>query len=165
MVKNIIRGSLIMATTFMLAFPNPSNASESEQTRMKKTISYIFEVVWNDADFSGLDDIWSEDVDFHFRGSSSLVGPDDLQEIVVYWRNVYPDFRFNVHKLIAEGDTVAARVSFSGTHKGVLDDTQPTNRQVHVTQMMFFRFASGKIVEVWEEYDEFAMRQQLGLIR
>ena len=38
---------------------------------------------------------------------------------------------------------------------------RPMGRGVNVTEMMFFRFVDGRMVEAWEDYDEYGMRQQL----
>jgi predicted ester cyclase len=35
---------------------------------------------------------------------------------------------------------------------------------VHVSEIVIFRLADGKIVEAWEEYDALGMRQQLGVL-
>jgi predicted ester cyclase len=60
-----------------------------------------------------------------------------------------------------EGDMVAALMPFSGTHRGSVLDLPPAGRAVRVSEMVFFRIKDGKIVEAWEEWDEYGMRQQL----
>jgi len=35
-------------------------------------------------------------------------------------------------------------------------------RAVRVSEMVFFRIKDGKIVEAWEEWDEYGLRRQLG---
>jgi len=66
--------------------------------------------------------------------------------------------------LIQEGDLVAARVRYSGTHRGTWFGIPPTGRSIEVDEMMFFRFESGRLVEAWEVDDQLTMRTQLGLI-
>ena len=100
---------------------------------------------------------------FNFRGEAPVVGREGLQAQVNLWRGAFPDFHFVIGDLIAEGDLVAARVRFTGTHTG--DDwfgLAATGKSIDVTEMMFFRFEQGLVVEVWEDYDEYVMRQQLG---
>ena len=36
-----------------------------------------------------------------------------------------------------------------------------TGRTVSVTEMMFFRLDGGRVVEAWEDYDEYGLRRQL----
>jgi predicted ester cyclase len=153
---------LLMALLVVTANAQPAEGTEMNQTRMKQVVSDLFEVVWNKAEFSGVDQMWSAEVAFHFRGSTSKVDAQGLQSIVTLWRTAFPDFMFTVHQIIADGDTVAARVSFAGTQSGSFGELEPTGRRVEVSEMMFFRFADDKAIEAWEDFDEFGMRQQLG---
>jgi SnoaL-like polyketide cyclase len=66
--------------------------------------------------------------------------------------------------LIGEGDKVAAGMPLSGTQTGQVLELAATGRRVHVGEMVIFRIIDGKIVEVWEEWDELGMRQQLGVV-
>jgi len=66
--------------------------------------------------------------------------------------------------LIAEGDKVAVRMTMRATHKGALMDIQATGKQVTMTGIEIMRFAGGKMVEHWEEFDQLGMLQQLGVI-
>lgn len=117
-----------------------ADAAEPDTKGLKGIVAYLFEVVWNEADFSGIDTVWSENVLFHFRGSSEVVSPTGLKEMVISWHTAFPDFRFKVHQVVVEGDTAAVRVSLTGTQTGVFGELLPTNRSVDVTEMMFFRF-------------------------
>lgn len=155
---------LFVALLVMSAQAQPAEVPEMDLERMKQAVSDLFEIVWNKADFSGLDQVWNAEVDLHFRGSTSNIDAEGLASMVTRWRAAFPDFTFTVHQIIAEGDTVAARVSFTGTQSGKLGKLEPTGKRVEVSQMMFFRFAGDKIVEAWEEFDELGMRQQLGAL-
>jgi predicted ester cyclase len=136
------------------------SAQASEQEN-KEVVRYLFERVWNDSHFDGLSTVWSAETPFHFRGSAPIVGPEGVVAQVRRWKAAFPDFRFRVEDIVAEGDKVAARVSFSGTHSGPFLGIEPTGRRIEVTEMMFFRFDDGIVVEVWEDYDEHGLRQQL----
>ena len=58
------------------------------------------------------------------------------------------------------GDFLQARQNLLGVG-GPLFGIDPTGRTVDVTLMAFFRMANGRVVEMWEDYDEQGMRQQL----
>ena len=45
-------------------------------------------------------------------------------------RTAFPDLRFTIEKLVTEGDTVAGRLTTSGTHQGPLMGIPPTGRSV-----------------------------------
>ncbi len=79
-------------------------------------------------------------------------------------REAFPDMRVTVEKVIAEGDTVAARVTWRATHKGEMMAIPATGREVTVSGMRFFRVAGDRIVEEWASDDMLGLMQQLGAI-
>ena len=81
---------------------------------------------------------------------------------VAGWHRVFPDFRFEIDEMVAEGDLVAVRLTLSGTQQDQWQDIPATGKQIIVTAMIFLRFENGKIVEIWEDFDEYGMRRQLG---
>lgn len=132
----------------------------------KRTVRQLFESVWNEAKFVGLDQLWVQKVPFHFRGQAHTVGPEGVRNQVESWRSAFPDFRFVVEDVIAEDDRVAIRVRFTGTHTGSdWFGVAATGKSIDATEMMFFRLKDGRVVEAWEDYDEYAMRRQIGALK
>ncbi len=143
---------------------NPKSDNEQLEAN-KQVVRHLFETVWNDTNFVGVEEIWTPDVLLHFRGSTITLGPESFQAMVESHHAAFPDFRFVVEDIIAEGDRVAARVRFSGSHTGEEWFGLPaTTKEINVTEMMFFRFQNGRVVEAWEDYDEYVMRRQLGAL-
>jgi predicted ester cyclase len=58
----------------------------------------------------------------------------------------FPDVRVEIESMVAEGDIVAVRLTFSGTHA-------PTGERATWPAMVFARFSEGKAVESWEVTD------------
>jgi predicted ester cyclase len=75
-----------------------------------------------------------------------------------------PDLRVTIEELVAEGDKVAVRRSYAGTHRGELLGIPPTGRPVRIGGISIFRLTGGKIAEQWEQLDRLALLQQLGVI-
>jgi steroid delta-isomerase-like uncharacterized protein len=75
-----------------------------------------------------------------------------------------PDLRVTIEELVAEGDKVAVRRSYAGTHQGELLGIPPTGKQVRIGGISIFRLAGGKIAEQWEQLDRLALMQQLGVV-
>lgn len=95
-------------------------------------------------------------------GGSGLAG---FKQFVGMVGTAFPDLHVTVEDLIAEGDKVAARLTVSGTHKGVfLGSIQPTGIHVTWTGIDLIRIAGGKIVERWNQRDLLGLMQQLGVI-
>jgi steroid delta-isomerase-like uncharacterized protein len=76
----------------------------------------------------------------------------------------FPDGCWTIEDQVAEGDKVATRWTFIGTHQRELMGIAPTGRQLTLSGMMMDRVVGGKIAEEWEEYDALGMMQQLGAL-
>lgn len=61
----------------------------------------------------------------------------------------FPDYRWELQQRVVEGDTVAARLIGQGTHTGPFGDIAPTGRRIRTQELVFYRFAEGKIVQCW----------------
>jgi steroid delta-isomerase-like uncharacterized protein len=72
--------------------------------------------------------------------------------------------RLTIEDLIAEGDKVVARYTISGTHRGQWRGIPPTGKPVTVTATITYRFADGKVAEMWQNADTLSLLQQLGVI-
>jgi len=91
-------------------------------------------------------------------------GPEGSKQLVMVYRNAFPDVQFTIDEQIAEGDKVVTRWTAHGTHKGELAGIPPTGKSATVTGMGVDRIVNGKIVESWGLFDQFGMMQQLGVI-
>jgi predicted ester cyclase len=69
-----------------------------------------------------------------------------------------------IEDIIAEGQTVMARWSCRGTHKGDLSGIAPTGKQFNISGVSIARFTGGKMVEGWVNWDALGLMQQLGVV-
>lgn len=80
-------------------------------------------------------------------------------------RAAIPDLRVDVHHLIVEGEMSAARLTYSGTHKGPLQGIPGTGRHLSWDAMNFRRFNDdGLTVERWLLSDSIGLLHQLGTL-
>jgi predicted ester cyclase len=77
-------------------------------------------------------------------------------------RAAFPDMTTTLEHLLGEGDLVAVRHIWRGTHEGDYEGIAPTGRQVTFTGADIYRIVDGKIVEEWSEFDELGILRQLG---
>lgn len=84
-----------------------------------------------------------------------------VSEIATSLRAAFPDMQETIESLIAEGDTVAARWTWQGTHLGEFEGISPTGRHIQRTGMSFYCIREGKIVEDWAEWDWLDFLSQL----
>ena len=76
----------------------------------------------------------------------------------------FPDSRFIVDDVIAEGDKVAVRHRLQGTHQADFQGVSATGKQVEVGGIVIFRIENGMIAEAWLNADIMGMLQQLGVV-
>jgi predicted ester cyclase len=69
-----------------------------------------------------------------------------------------------VEDLIAEGDTVVARVVIRGTHRGEYMGLPATGKQIEFSGFDCLRIVDGKFAEHWGTFDQLSMMQQLGAL-
>jgi predicted ester cyclase len=129
----------------------------------KAVVRRYFEELWNNGELAFIEECIGPDVT-HTWGHETRAS---WREAVSAWLTAFPDFRYHVDELVAEGDTVAANTHFTATHRGVFHHRQtgpwpPTGKAIDVREMMFFHLADGKIVRHWEALDWTAVEQLLG---
>lgn len=100
----------------------------------------------------------------HFPGFPGPVDSEGHKQLVIMFRNAFPDWRETVDDVIAEEDRVVIRVTGRGTHQGEFQGIPPTGRQVTATGVGIGRIENGRIAETWAEYDALGMMQQLGVV-
>jgi steroid delta-isomerase-like uncharacterized protein len=66
--------------------------------------------------------------------------------------------------VVAEGDSVVARTTMTGTHEGEMLGVPASGKQVTQPSITIFRLANGKITEGWFAADNLSFMQQLGVI-
>jgi steroid delta-isomerase-like uncharacterized protein len=78
--------------------------------------------------------------------------------------NAFPDSQVTVDDMIAEGDRVVTKKTFSGTHTAELNGIPPTGKRVSITYVDILRLRDGKIIEHWLSMDQLNFMQQLGAL-
>lgn len=79
-------------------------------------------------------------------------------------RAAFPDQRWEITELLADGDHVAMCCTWTGTHDGPFMGMPPTGRRASVAHMYLFRLAAGQVIEYAAVRDDLGMMGQLGLI-
>jgi predicted ester cyclase len=130
----------------------------------KAVVRRFFEELLSTENLAVADEILSPGFRFYFAGSPEPIDLESYKEFLVARRAAFPDRRFVVEEMIAEGDQVSARFTMRGTHKGELRGIAPTGREVTMTGIDMIRLSEGKMVEDRVEVDQLGMMQQLGVI-
>ena len=102
--------------------------------------------------------------DFDFRGSLGPVrsGPEGF---IAYMHELWeglPDLRCDIEEVVDAGDSAAARMKFSGTHKGQFYGVPGTGKTIIWAGGAFFKGDGRQITALWVLGDIDSVKQQLG---
>ncbi len=128
----------------------------------KTLVRRLFDAVLNDGRLELLDELVAPAYVENNPVPGQKPGAEGVKGKLRTLRSAFPDLHFVIESLVAEGSLVAARYHWEGTHKGTFLGIPPTGRRVVVRGMDFYRFADGRLVEHWDNVDEFGMLSQLG---
>ena len=129
----------------------------------KATVRRFYEEVWNKGNVDFAFEVFAEDYTRHdLRPTKALPGPEGQREIAAEFRMAFPDLEWKVDLIFAEGDLVAGRWTARGTNTGRWGGAEPTGKTAQFSGMNIFRFANGKVVEIWNHRDDLGLREQLG---
>ena len=109
-----------------------------------------------------IDEICSPEFVNHSTPQGLPPDREGIKMVTAMFREAFPDSYFTVKDMIGEGDKVATRKTFHGTHEGGFMGIPPTGRRVSMGLIDIVRIADGRVVEHWSMGDNLGMMQQLG---
>jgi steroid delta-isomerase-like uncharacterized protein len=125
-------------------------------------LGYV-EEVWNRHDLDAIDHLVSPDYVNH-AATTEEYRHGGARHIWEWILSVFPDHRFDVEHIAADGETVAVLGTMVGTHEGELMGLAPTGKLVAAQQSHWFRVVDGKVTEHRAVRDDVGMMQQLGAL-
>ena len=137
----------------------------STLTGNKNQIAVNFtEEIWDKGNLRIADEILSKDFIDHDPVTGQLPGVEGYKQMVMEFRNAFPDLRVKNEDVIVEGNKVVVRWTAHGKHSGQLMNIQPTNKHVILKGMDILLVENNKIIERWGEFDALGMLSQLGVL-
>jgi steroid delta-isomerase-like uncharacterized protein len=138
-----------------------SGSTSSAATTPRRLVERFYDDAWNRGDEETAREILHHA--FRFRGSLGTEA-SDIEGYLAYLRMVraaLPGFTCTIKDLIEGGQRIAARMLFSGTHRGEVLGVAGSGREVSWEGAAFFTIADGRIVELWVLGDLDALKRQL----
>jgi steroid delta-isomerase-like uncharacterized protein len=135
----------------------------------KEVVRRFYQELWNERKMAVVDEIFAPDCVTHQLSSGAAIetasrDPETVKHHVAQWVAAFPDLRFEVEELLADGDRVVSRSVMHGTHEGDWHGIAPTGKQVAIRMMVIHRIAGGQIAEDWVLVESLGFFHQLGLI-
>ena len=112
----------------------------------KAVLRKYFEELWNKGNLALINELVAPDMSLNEDKHVTL---ERWREALSAWLTALPDFRYHVDLVIGEGDIVAAKTHFTGTHRGLYNfgawgPWPPTGNSIDIKEFIFFRLAGGQ---------------------
>ncbi len=91
-------------------------------------------------------------------------GLEGLKDILHSMRTAFPDIDFSIKEQVSEGDKVASRFEWTGTHRAPFMGIPATGQQVRVWGIVIDRLEAGRIKDTRILMDTLGMLAQLGAL-
>lgn len=142
---------------------NAINTVEANVAAMRRW----YEEVWNQRRVETIYELAAPDclINGVSEDGQILRGPDAFAAVHQRLVTAFPDMKLVVEDCFGAGDKVLVRWSGTMHHTGEGLGMEPTGALLKLTGVSVVRFADGKAVESWDEWDKMAMFQQIEAAR
>ncbi len=121
----------------------------------KAVVKRFFEEIWSKGNVQSMEE---------FTGYTKE-RTDWLKEGVTRLHVSFPDIKYTVQEMIAEGDKVMAYWTAEGTHKAEYRGFPATGKPINYRGFDLYRLASGRIVERFGGFnDDLMLLQHIGAV-
>ena len=133
-------------------------STEQLKTRLRHALDHF-----NHGNLEAYLTIYAEDAVMHDYGVEP--GLENIRQFYQGFLGAFPNGHVAIEDLIAEGDKVTCRFTFTGTHQGLLmGGIPPTGKAVTIGGITILRFGGEQCVERWTQMDFLGMMQQVGVV-
>jgi len=123
----------------------------------------LYEEIWNEHRYDVADELFHPA--FEQVGVPGQVGAAAKIDAIRGYHAAFPDLWVVVDELVSARDSVAGRLTLSGTDTGGFRGRAPTGRPVRGWIVEFLRFRDGLIIGDWAGADWLGVLQQLGMVQ
>lgn len=123
-----------------------------------------FDRLINTHDLDFVDQLFDPSIAFYDPAipGGQAMGLDQVHGFFQTFFNAFPDVQFEVNDFFSEGDSVAIRFTWRGTHRASFLGVNVSGHHVVVPGIDIFHISNGKIVEVRVAFDRLELIEQLG---
>lgn len=133
--------------------------SDSAKLEANKAVVRRYFESFNKDDLSHLDEIVTPDYGDRLEGQKP--GIDVIRNYLEGLKRSFPDFKWTIEQMVAEGDRVAVMNRITGTQLHDFGGMKATGNKVDFQAFQIYRIQNGKLAEHWEVADFATMQSQL----
>lgn len=110
------------------------------------------------------EELYDDDVVLHGYTPEPIVGKPAVKAFYAPLFEAFPDCSVATEAMLVEGDQLAWRFRFSGTHEGGFQGVPPTGRRFDIPGITILRFGDRRCLERWSVADFLGLMIQIGAI-
>ncbi len=159
-MRRLLRAlGIILTATACSRAPQPASDTAAARAALDE---YVLNF-WIKRDTTALGRALAPDMIYHYNGKVIAGDPASHLRALRNFGGGFPDLTATVDVFTVSGSIGAAVTSWSGTHTGVLCQTPPSGKKANWVVNYVFRVSGGRIVELWEAWDEGGTYRSLGV--
>jgi steroid delta-isomerase-like uncharacterized protein len=137
--------------------------AQAEIEEQNKTIVLRMYEEIDKQNFDFVIDLCTPDTRIYGAGGFEPMKQEALMPMFKMWFGAFPDYTHSVEDIIARGDKVVARCTYTGTHEEEFMGIPPTGNTFKYLGIHVWKLKDGKIVEGWALEDMLYLMEQLGM--
>lgn len=146
-------------TTAVAAADSASSLATAEH---KVLVQAAVDDVLNGHDVSAIESLFADNfVRYDADVPDVLLGRKGMSFVTDYYRSAFPDLKYAVEDVIAEGDRVVTRWTATGTQQGAFRLLAPTGKRVTWSGVTIWQVRDGKILTAWIDQNTAELTAQL----
>jgi steroid delta-isomerase-like uncharacterized protein len=135
-------------------------SAEENKARFRR----LFNEMFNKGNLAAADEAFAPNLVFYSSTEPRPIhGIEGFKQFPAMLREGFPNIQVDIEDLLGEADLVMARWIWRGTHLGPFQGLPHTGRQASGQGIEIYRFADGKIEEIWLEVNVLSVLEQLGV--
>jgi predicted ester cyclase len=87
----------------------------------------------------------------------------DIEPLIKMFYTSFPDYKHEFDDVIATGDKVVYRITYSGTFTNPFMEIKPNGAKFKYKGIQIFQFTNNKVTNFWAVEDELGMMTQIGM--
>ena len=130
---------------------------------LKRLVQRFYDEVLNAGQLNVLDELLTPNAIYRNPALGHPASVEEAKQRLAGLRSAFPDLRYTVENITADGDRVVVQFVLEGTQHGEFQGNAPTGKTVRTLGMTSYRFTDGRIAEILVLAD-FTVLRQLGVL-
>jgi steroid delta-isomerase-like uncharacterized protein len=121
--------------------------------------------IWSEGKMEVADEILAPDFVMNLGVKPyHLDGPEGLKQLATRNRAAFQGLNYDIIDLVAEVDRVVAYWQMTAKHVGKWGDSEPSNKDVAIKGLSYFRARDGKLIECEVQNEALSLLRQVGTV-